>query len=221
LFFAGGLNMGATGKQAVNFNTAASPAQKAAADAARAKAAQDVKTAMAQVKSETGASVNTNDNDVNFNIGDEKHPTGVNKWVRDHLLLIKNNQREFTMLLEERAHWVAIGMLPIAALILGLLFVFQRRFYLFDHLIFTMHSLSFQGLLFSAMFLLDSLGASFGGLLIFASPVHLFVHMRGTYKSSVFGTLLRMFLLWLFSLVGFTALFLALIWTSVTALERA
>ena len=133
------------------------------------------------------------------------------------------NRREFTMLLEERAHWVAIGMLPVAALILGLLFVFQRRFYLFDHLIFTMHSLSFQGLLLSTIFLLDATGvsaiASGASLLMFASPVHLFVHMRGTYKSSIFGTLLRMVLLFILSVLAFVALFTALIWTSMAALE--
>ena len=58
LFFAAGVNMGATGKQAVNFNTVATPAQKAAADAARAsKAAQSVKAAVAQVKTQTGANI--------------------------------------------------------------------------------------------------------------------------------------------------------------------
>ena len=46
LFFAAGVNMGATGKQAVNFNPVATPAQKAAADAASAKAAQSVKAAL-------------------------------------------------------------------------------------------------------------------------------------------------------------------------------
>ena len=128
------------------------------------------------------------------------------------------------MVLEERAHWVAIGLLPVAALILGMLFVFQRRFYLFDHLIFTMHSLSFQGLLFSTVFLLDAVGVTplteVASWLPFLSPVHLFVHMRGTYKSSIFGTLLRMALLWFFTVLAFTALFVALIWTSMTALEH-
>ena len=114
-------------------------------------------------------------------------------------------------------------MLPIAALILGLLFVFQRRFYLFDHLIFVMHSLSFQGLLLSTVFLLDATGVtaitSGASLLLFASPVHLFVHMRGTYKSSILGTLLRMVLLFVLSVLAFVALFTALIWTSMAALE--
>ena len=138
------------------------------------------------------------------------------------------NRREFTMLLEERAHWVAIGMLPVAALILGLLFVFQRRFYLFDHLIFTMHSLSFQGLLLSTVFLLDATGVKRDHLgrelrCMFASPVHLFVHMlRGTYKSSIFGfTLLRTMVLCCGSSRSWPSspCSPALIWTSMAALE--
>ncbi len=225
LFFAAGVNMGATGKQAVNFNAVPpTAAQKATADAARAKAAQSVKAALARVNA--GADAKTGDDNVNVNLGDDKDApsSAFGKWLKEHGKLVMQNRHEFTMLLEERAHWVAIGMLPIAALILGLLFVFQRRFYLFDHLIFTMHSLSFQGLLLSTIFLLDALNVTVlsevASWLSFAAPVHLFVHMRGAYKTSIFGTLLRMVLLWVFSVLGFVALFTALIWTSMAALEH-
>jgi hypothetical protein len=223
LFFAAGVNMGATGKQAVNFNsTPQTAAQQKAADVARAKALQSLKSAGVVVKTLPASKVasSLDDSNINFGVDDDKHPPKGGAWLRDHLKLLKDHQAEFTMLLEERAHWVAIGMLPLAALILGLLFIFQRRFYLFDHLIFTMHSLSFQGLLMSTIFLLDAANFGLGGLLILASPVHLFVHMRGTYKSSIFGTLLRMALLWVFSVIAFSCLFMALIWTSLTALEH-
>ena len=222
LFFAGGLNMHATGKEAVNFNPV-TPAAKAKADAARAKALQAVKAAGVPAKSvQTVATVDNNN--INLALDGDQNPTSSNKWLKDHLKLVMQNRHEFTMVLEERAHWVAIGLLPVAALILGLLFVFQRRFYLFDHMIFTMHSLSFQGLLFSTVFLLDAFNVTalteVASWLPFLSPVHLFVHMRGTYKSSIFGTLLRMALLWFFTVLAFTALFVALIWTSMTALEH-
>lgn len=231
LFFAAGLVTGGKGDQPVNINTTAAPAQQKTADAARAKANQAVKTALAQVKTTTTDAKADGDSDDNLNIyvGNEKvgkseAPGAFGKWMEDHGKLVMQNRREFTMLLEERAHWVAIGMLPIAALILGLLFVFQRRFYLFDHLIFTMHSLSFQGLLMSTVFVVDAINftpvTEFGSLLLLASPVHLFVHMRGTYKSSIFGTLFRMALLWFFSILAFTALFAALIWSSMAALEH-
>jgi hypothetical protein len=221
LFFAGGLNMHATGKQAVNFNTTA--AQQKAADAALAKAG--VAGKVVSVQTTQAAVPSDNDLNVNFASPDGKTHSKAGVWLTEHLKLIAAHRGEFTMLLEDRAHWVAIGLLPVAALILGLLFVFQRRFYLFDHMIFTMHSLSFQGLLFSTVFLLDAtnVGAitAVASFLPLLSPVHLFVHMRGTYKTSIFGTLLRMALLWLFTVVAFSLLFMALLWTSVTALEHA
>ena len=238
LFFAAGINMGASGKQAVNFNTVATPAEQKAAAEAKAKATAAVKAAMPKIAAAQtsgaqtpGTSPNA-DNNVNINFGSDeidakpknKQAAAVESWVRTHLKLISQNRGEFSMLLEERAHWVAIGMLPIGALILGLLFVFQRRYYIFDHLIFTMHSLSFQGLLLSTIFLIQALNVTFltevASWLGFAMPVHLFAHMRGTYKSSIFGTLLRMIILASFSVVGFVALFMALLWSSVTALEH-
>ena len=36
------------------------------------------------------------------------------------------------------------------------------------------------------------------------SPVHLFVHLRGTYRLGVFGTLIRMVVLFIGSVIGFT-----------------
>jgi hypothetical protein len=109
-------------------------------------------------------------------------------------------------------------MLPISALLLSILFVFQRRFYVFDHLIFSMHSLSFQGVLLSVMFLLGQL-TSLSGLLLLAMPVHLFVHMRGTYGTSVPGTLLRMTLLFIGTMIAVLFLFLGLLWVGLAAMQ--
>jgi hypothetical protein len=52
-------------------------------------------------------------------------------------------------------------------------------------------------------------------LLFLAAPVHLFVHMRGTYGSSVIGTLIRMLLLLLLSIIGFGALLMGLAMASL------
>ncbi|MET0271802.1 MAG: DUF3667 domain-containing protein [Phenylobacterium sp.] len=107
--------------------------------------------------------------------------------------------------MEHWSHQFAILMLPIAALLLTLLFAFKRGVYVFDHLVFSMHSLAFQGLLLSVVFLVgvwDGVAA----LLLLLAPVHLFVHMRGTYRTSVLGTLIRMFLLFNGSVAAFAIL---------------
>jgi hypothetical protein len=49
------------------------------------------------------------------------------------------------------------------------------------------------------------------GWLILLSPTHLFFHMRGTYGLGVFGTLLRMFLLFIGSAIGFGLFMLGLL----------
>jgi hypothetical protein len=83
-----------------------------------------------------------------------------------------------------------------------MLFVFKKNTYVFDHLIFSMHSLSFQGLLLSVA-LLAALYWDPAWNLLWLSPAHLFVHMRGTYRISIVGTLLRMFVLFVVSSIVF------------------
>jgi hypothetical protein len=107
------------------------------------------------------------------------------------------------------AHWFAILMLPIAGLLLSAIFVFRRGTFVFDHLIFAMHSLSFQGLLLSLSLLL-SIASGVAGWLLLAAPAHLFVHMRGVYRTSVAGTLARMAVLFAGSVVAFGGLLGAL-----------
>ena len=120
-------------------------------------------------------------------------------------------------LLNAMEHWshdFAILMLPIAALLLSLLFVFQRGVYVFDHLVFSMHSLAFQGLLLTAVFA-GTMALSGAAWLLVLAPVHLFVHMRGTYRTSVVGTLARMALLFVGSATAFTFLMLGLVFIGV------
>ncbi|MBS0295723.1 MAG: DUF3667 domain-containing protein [Proteobacteria bacterium] len=127
------------------------------------------------------------------------------------------NPAQFRMIVQEQMHSWAVLMLPVAALILSLLFVFQRRFYVFDHVIFAMHSLSFQGLLLSLALLVSNVSTAGARVMLLIAPVHLFVHMRGTYGISVIGTLIRMLLLFVLSVIGFGALLIGLslvsLWT--------
>lgn len=129
--------------------------------------------------------------------------TAFDRWMEEHVRAALENPDAFGHSLHTWGHRLAVLSLPIAALLLGLLFAFPaRRFYLFDHLIFSMHSLSFQGLLLSLMFLINLLPGSIGDLLYFAMPVHLFAHLRGTYRTGVFGTLWRMAGLFFGSAIG-------------------
>ncbi len=129
--------------------------------------------------------------------------SGAEHWLETSVKAAMANPQAFGHSLEACGHRLAVLSLPMAALLLGLLFAWPpKRFYLFDHLIFSMHSLSFQGLLLSLGFLLNLAPGKLGDLLFVAAPVHLFLHMRGTYGTGVIGTLWRMALLFVGSAFG-------------------
>ncbi len=137
----------------------------------------------------------------------------LGRWLTPRLNYTMSHQREFAVGLESWAHRAAIIFLPISTLLLAMLFVFRRRFVVFDHAIFSMHSLSFMGLLGTVLSLLGLVPVvnSVSGLLALAAPVHLFAHMRGVYSTTVAGTLIRMFLLFVFSAVAALLLFLGIL----------
>ncbi len=136
--------------------------------------------------------------------------TAGEKWLRGQLSKALANQQSYKAALAEWAQRFAVLMLPIAAMMLAVLFVFKKNVYVFDHLIFSMHSLSFQGLLLSVMFV-AGIWLNGPGNLLWLAPVHLFVHMRGAYKISWYGTLIRMFLLFIGSSIAFAFLIVGLL----------
>lgn len=131
-------------------------------------------------------------------------------WVNSRLEAIQAEPGRFGMVMGVWAQRVVIMSLPVSALILTCLFFWRRDVFVFDHVIFSMHSLSFQLLLLTAIFLLAMGIGPAAWFLLFLSPVHLFVHMRGAYRSGAFATLLRMFLL--FTATTIAASLMLLLW---------
>lgn len=135
----------------------------------------------------------------------------ITTWTRERLGLALAHPDALLAAMGHYAHDVAFLALPVSASLLGLLFVFRRRFVLFDHLIFSIHSLCAQGLLFVAAMALSQLVGSRAYLVFLAAPVHLFAHMRGVYGTGVIGTIARMTVLATFSLIGFALLVVLLV----------
>ena len=186
-------------------------------DRERAKADAEKAAAAARAKADPNA--------VALDVGGEKltlrakedENTALNNWAEKRIEAIRKNPELFMMTMEKWASRVAILALPVSALILALLFVFQRRFYVFDHLVFSMHSLTFQLLLLTVILLGSMVTGPVIWLLILLSPVHLFVHMRGTYGTGVFLTLVRMWLLWFLTTIAFSLLMF--LWLYLSANE--
>ena len=151
--------------------------------------------------------------------GDSARMKSFKHWADVRVKAIREDPERFALIMEIWLHRVAILALPVSALMLTLLFIFNRRFYVFDHLVFSMHSLSFQMLLVTVILLLSMLIGGWAWWLILAMPVHLYFHMKGAYQRSGFGTIMRMTAL--FIMTTFTFSMLALLWLYLAFNEMA
>ncbi len=148
---------------------------------------------------------------IQVNLGSDKPNEAASQWLRERVKHTLAEPERFKLVLEQWSERFAFLMLPISALMLSVLFIFQRRFYLFDHTIFSLHSLSAVGMIIVLGQILQPLvgGLAFAPLL--AAPVHLFAHMRGVYRTSVVGTLARMSLLFIGTAIAALVLMLGLV----------
>jgi hypothetical protein len=136
------------------------------------------------------------------------------RWLFPAVARAVSSQQAFGQAMFDWAQRLTVLLLPVGALTLGLLFVFDRRYVLFDHLIFTMHSLAAQGLLLSFVLAVGRFAPAVAWLL-WLSPVHLFAHLKGAYRIGVLGTLVRMTGLFVGAVVGVGLLLFALFLISV------
>ena len=149
--------------------------------------------------------------------GDAKADAAA-QWFTVHIKNALAHQSAFWQAVQNWAERFAVLLLPLSAILLSILFVFQRRFFIFDHVIFSMHSLSFLCLLLTATFAWNHyVPIKLGGWPLMAAPVHLFAHMRGVYQTSVFGTLVRMLLLFIGTTIGASFIVLGLFWVALSA----
>jgi hypothetical protein len=70
-------------------------------------------------------------------------------WLRMHVDRALAHPGELAAAMQTRAHDFAFLMLPVSAFVLAAIFARRRGFVLFDHFVFSMHSLSFQAVLIS------------------------------------------------------------------------
>jgi hypothetical protein len=138
-------------------------------------------------------------------------------WLRAHGGQALDHPDQFVDAMGAWAHDFAFLSLPLSGFLLSMLFIFRRRFVLFDHLVFSMHSLSFQGLLFVCA--LGEQAVTDTMHVLWLSPVHLFVHMRGVYGTGIFGTLMRMGVLFVLSTIVFALLIAALVVVGLATLK--
>jgi hypothetical protein len=142
-------------------------------------------------------------------------------WLRTHLQRAVDDPPAFFHTMHEWAERFAFLLLPLSALSLEMLFPFRRGVKLYDHLIFTLHSLSFAGMAVALSMVLGKIPVVrvLSGFLLLALPVHLFVHMRGLYGISAAGTLLRMAALFVMTAFSFLFILAALSVVSLSLMD--
>lgn len=117
--------------------------------------------------------------------------------------------------LQANAYKFAWALIPLSLPFMWLLYPFSRRFHTYDHFVFVTYSISFMLLLFVVVRLLNLtiFGEVATALAMLYVPLHMYRQIRGAYRASRFGALVRATLLLFFSLyavITFTLLLLAL-----------
>ncbi len=127
--------------------------------------------------------------------------------------------------IEQKAYKLSFLLVPLSLPTLWLMFFWKRGVRTFDHVVFTLYSLSFMSLLFVVIALIgkfdptagtnaaaadNNFSTGIGGLLLLVPPVHIFAQLKGGYALTTGGALWRTAVLSLAS-VATLALFALLI----------
>jgi hypothetical protein len=136
----------------------------------------------------------------------------LGQWLIAHIKKANDNRELFRSTIFEWAHRLAILLLPIFALLLTGLYVYKRKFYVYDHLVVSMHFLSFVFLLWAVAYIMPNPVRPW--LMLIATiwiPVNLFMTLRGAYGSSIAGAVVKTAFLWVATLTLFLALLVGII----------
>lgn len=153
--------------------------------------------------SETKAHANTT---VNF-----QSPVVNGNWLKDRTAKAIENPDYYILLMFGWAHRLAVLLLPIVGLSLALVYVNKRQYFIYDHLLVATNLLSFSFLANAlGLILPHAVQASYFGILSIWVPINLFQTLRGGYGSSIFGALLKTFIVWILSVMAFGILVVGL-----------
>jgi hypothetical protein len=126
-----------------------------------------------------------------------------------------NENPELTLYkLQSNSYKYSWLLILISAPFLWLMFPFSRRFGWYDHLVFVTYSISFMMLMWAVLRLL-SFGMTDAGLLVALGtlyvPFHIYRQLRGSYRCSRIGGIVRALILTIVATITLTMFFLLLV----------
>jgi hypothetical protein len=115
---------------------------------------------------------------------------------------------------QQKAYKLSFLLVPLSLPFLWLMFAWKRDVRLYDHVVFALYSIAFMSILFVIVSLISRVTGTSGGLAgaltVFVPPIHMFLHLRGTYGLSRASALWRTVFL-LFSAMIVLTLFVTII----------
>jgi hypothetical protein len=139
-------------------------------------------------------------------------------WINKGIKHAVDNPELAKYKLKNAAYKYSFMLVPISMPFLWLMFFWRRGISMYDHAVFSLYSLSFMSLLFTAVATLSYFEFSglAGSLFAFIPPVHMFLQLRGTYGLSRFGALWRTCFLLLVTFIVLTMYALVVLALSAT-----
>lgn len=144
----------------------------------------------------------------------EKGPTSNLAWINHAIAKVRTNPGLVVYKVQSASYKFSWVLILISTPFVALMFLWKRRFGLYDHAIFVTYSIGFMTLLTIVLELLAAIGGTgwlFGMLLTFAPPIHMFAQLRGAYGLSVFSALWRTMFLLMFASIALTTFILGVV----------
>ena len=111
---------------------------------------------------------------------------GIAKWQENPGLMLYK--------LQTNAYKFSWLLIPLSLPFMWILFAWRRRFGMYDHAIFVTYSIAFMSLVLIALTVATAIGLSTDALLLIFSviaPVHIWLHLKGTYELGWFSATWR------------------------------
>lgn len=115
-------------------------------------------------------------------------------WLDAGLQRARENPGLIVYKMQSAAYKYSWALIVLSTPLIALLFLWRRRFTLYDHATFATYSISFMSLLAIVFALAGAAGVPLAIILaisVLVPPIHMFAQLRGTYGLSIFSALWR------------------------------
>jgi hypothetical protein len=193
----------------------ASPATRAAAEAALKLAEQKQARAKARIGKGNGEPLDEITDELKTEAKGQLGVSTGSKKLDEKIQHKLENPELAIYKLQQTFYKFSFLLIPISIPFVALLFIWKRGFTLYDHGVFVLYSLTFMSLLIMVVAAMSRVGGAIGALTVatsfFVVPAHMFFQLKGAYGLRTFSALWRTFFLLIFSSIALVFFLLAIL----------